>query len=774
MAKLVAPNSARTYTQAARITTDVNAVLMERGILHATMLERLKQNEVNAVVSFLNNEVLPDLTKTVTSRLDRIRSRGFDRGPWTTKQYKEMTKTTQGMIRGGMREAGVRLKGQLNKVGIYEATFQTSLLQDAIPRGLLIDITTPSISTLKSIVTSKPFQGQYLSGWFNNLGDSLQKSVASQINIGLATGEPTQKIVSRLVGTARGAFKDGAYAVARRQAETVTRTAVNHVVTQAREATYKDNNGVVKGVRYLATLDSRTSDICASLDGQVFGIYEGPRPPMHHQCRSTTVPILKSWKELGINLKEAPASTRASMSGQVPATTTYGKWLKGQSKNVQNEVLGKGRASLFRRGKVPIERFVDNKFRPLTLKQLEALEQAKLKTGKFPRRTTTKKTVTKKTVTKKTVTKKVTTPLHEMTGKQLTQHMDKALAPQLKEVARLTSRVNAAEAAAATNHELRSVLKQGMVEQLNAETARTGVQWQGQELGRLFLKTPEFNKLGKRIQPLMDEINELNNLIATAKKELTARMHKMLEVPLQRRAQWVSEHTPFIASNARDVARKAALDEGQAWVARMYDKRVIRSELNPVYESPFSKTPSLPVKGQPLPPHRFKYVKDKGTRSSCEYDGSINITANAEAKTVVHELGHHVEMQYQQSRLSSTHFLKKRIQEAQGRGETVQRMKDLFPNHGYKADEIVWKDRFSQPYTGKLYYSQKWNQLDKITATEIMSVGTEEMFANPWKFLKSDREFFEFVVDNLRGKGTYGPGIDDLNPSIIPREGSPF
>jgi hypothetical protein len=93
-----------------------------------------------------------------------------------------------------------------------------------------------------------------------------------------------------------------------------------------------------------------------------------------HNCRSTTVPVLKSWKELGIPLKEARASTRASFSGQVPGKTTYGSWLKGQPVQVQDHVLGKGRAQLFRRGVVPMEKFIDRRYRPLSLRQLEDLE----------------------------------------------------------------------------------------------------------------------------------------------------------------------------------------------------------------------------------------------------------------------------------------------------------------------------------------------------------------------------------------------------------------
>jgi hypothetical protein len=97
--------------------------------------------------------------------------------------------------------------------------------------------------------------------------------------------------------------------------------------------------------------------------------------PAHHQCRSTTVPVLKSWEELGIpGLKDAPESTRAALGGAVPGKLTYGDWLKRQPASMQDLALGKGRAALFRAGKLDVRDLVDSTGRSLTLKELRALE----------------------------------------------------------------------------------------------------------------------------------------------------------------------------------------------------------------------------------------------------------------------------------------------------------------------------------------------------------------------------------------------------------------
>ena len=71
-------------------------------------------------------------------------------------------------------------------------------------------------------------------------------------------------------------------------------------------------------------------------------------------------------------MDEAPAGTRASMNGQVPATTNYEGWLKKQPEGVQIEVLGKKRYQLWKNG-VPLGKFVSNG-KILSLSELSELE----------------------------------------------------------------------------------------------------------------------------------------------------------------------------------------------------------------------------------------------------------------------------------------------------------------------------------------------------------------------------------------------------------------
>lgn len=353
-----------------------NEELLDRALSHASLLERLKAGEVRRIVGFLNREVIPDLLATLESRLDRIRLRGIDGDQLRTQRYQDMISALREIVSGGMAKLREQSVEGLVEIGQHEARWQVGALKKAAPIELEFQL--PSVGTLRSIVTSRPFQGHLLKDWFTDLGKSTGKKVQAQINLGLAEGQDTAAIVRRLRGTAEARYTDGILQGTRREVEAVVRTAVQHVTSHAREETARENSDVIKGVQWVATLDTRTTSLCRSLDGKVFPVGEGQRPPAHFGCRSVTVPVLKSWKELGIALKQAPEGTRASMDGAVPASTTYYDWLTRQSAERQDQVLGPARGRMLRAGKITTDdlKRLGPTGRPLTLAELAKLEAA--------------------------------------------------------------------------------------------------------------------------------------------------------------------------------------------------------------------------------------------------------------------------------------------------------------------------------------------------------------------------------------------------------------
>ena len=86
-----------------------------------------------------------------------------------------------------------------------------------------------------------------------------------------------------------------------------------------------------------------------------------------HNCRSVYVVYLKEAKYL----EDIPPSTRSSMDGQVPATMNFAEFLDRKGKAFQDEVLGKGKAQLWREGKITLQQLIDQSGNPVTLKELD-------------------------------------------------------------------------------------------------------------------------------------------------------------------------------------------------------------------------------------------------------------------------------------------------------------------------------------------------------------------------------------------------------------------
>lgn len=100
--------------------------------------------------------------------------------------------------------------------------------------------------------------------------------------------------------------------------------------SKARIKTYEDLN--IERYEIVATLDSRTSEICQGLDGKVFEFkdYEigTTAPPFHVNCRTTTAPYFEDEKE-----EKRAARDRDEKTYYVPSDMTYDEWLKKYQKN---------------------------------------------------------------------------------------------------------------------------------------------------------------------------------------------------------------------------------------------------------------------------------------------------------------------------------------------------------------------------------------------------------------------------------------------------------
>lgn len=343
----------------------VNNELFSFSVRHQIGLTRYSTSTVKKMVGMLN--------RTQVRILDQIARMDIgDGGSFSQARLDALLEAVQRISDEGNRVLAGSLDEDIRDLGDHEGELNSRALKKTIP--VKVVIAEPSADQIYAAVSSRPFQGKLLNEWYSNLAVSSRAPIMEALRQGYVEGRTTDQIIRDLRGTRAAKYTDGLLQQPRRSVERTVRTALNHTANIAREQVYKANDDIVKGVQWVSTLDTRTSDECIALDGKVFPPDSGPRPPAHLNCRSTTTPVVKSWKELGFDIDELSEGTRASMDGEVPASMTYGTWLAGQSKGVQDEVLGPTRAALFRDGGLTVDKFVDEAGRSLTLDQLRARE----------------------------------------------------------------------------------------------------------------------------------------------------------------------------------------------------------------------------------------------------------------------------------------------------------------------------------------------------------------------------------------------------------------
>lgn len=355
--------------------TTVNELIQEEMIRHAIGLEGYNNNVVRRIMAVLNRSN----SRMFTELMEVL----ADVGPTTFKAERlaSMLASVRSMIAASNQQAGDALLDELKAFIDYEAAYLHQMLLSYTPA--LVHVAAVSTAAVYSAAMSRPFQGVLLKDVWKDLSDQQFKRVRQAIAQGYLEGRTTDQIIRDLRGTKALGYADGILEKARRDVEAVVRTALGHTAGNAHDKFYERNGDIIKGLKWSATLDLRTTPQCRIRDGKLY-TPEGHKPigheipwlggpgRLHWRCRSSSVPVLKSNKELGIDLPELELrnKTRASMGGQVPSDTSYGDWLKRQSVARQDEVLGPNRGKLMREGKLELSEMYSNKGVFLTLDDL--------------------------------------------------------------------------------------------------------------------------------------------------------------------------------------------------------------------------------------------------------------------------------------------------------------------------------------------------------------------------------------------------------------------
>lgn len=347
--------------------------LIQIATRHQSHYERLKSSEVK-----LFDEFLVQMSNDLRDRWSNI-----DITSLTRTRLEALIKQTSEEMAGTFFEYKNVWKESIAEAAIYEAGFETRAL-DQVIEGVSWDL--PSDSQIMAAVFSEPLGdiggasgGSLLSTYFDDMSAGQVKRIAGAIRLGYAEGQTTADIVRRIRGTKAAGYSDGLWAATKRDVEAVTRTALQHAANTAREETWKANSSVISMVMIVATLDDRTSQLCMSMDSRVFPVNEGPRPPFHVNCRTSTVAVLdKEYAEISKGRTRSERDPETGEIGKVDAKLSYYGWLKTQNESVQDSIIGPTRGKLLRDGGISSERFSElqlgKNFEPLTLAEMRKLD----------------------------------------------------------------------------------------------------------------------------------------------------------------------------------------------------------------------------------------------------------------------------------------------------------------------------------------------------------------------------------------------------------------
>lgn len=352
----------------------VNDLLQSEAIRHQVALQGLSNNVVTRIIATLNRSD-KRIFAELADRLERMDATSF-----SIERLESMLTSVRSMNTQAFAEVERDLTQELRDFVAYEAAYQNQVLVAHVPA--VVQVASVAPEAVYAAAMSRPFQGVMLREVWKELDAKKMRQVRQAIASGFVEGKTTDQIIRELRGTRAKGFADGLIEVTRRDAEAVTRTALGHMARFAQDMTVEANTDLIKALVWSSTIDLRTSPPCRARDGKQYTTAHKPighalpwlggPGALHWRCRSHATYVLKSHRELGIDVPEVVVvgKTRASMDGQVPAETTYAEWLKKQSSARQIEVLGPTRARLMSEGNLPLERMYSQNGRYLTLDQL--------------------------------------------------------------------------------------------------------------------------------------------------------------------------------------------------------------------------------------------------------------------------------------------------------------------------------------------------------------------------------------------------------------------
>jgi SPP1 gp7 family putative phage head morphogenesis protein len=329
-------------------------------------------------------KVLKELETDIVKRLQAIDPTGPTLTVYQQTRLEKLLKQVQKTTGSSFAKARRVTDNTLLQLAALESGLVSGAYDVAL--GTSLGVPTLNRQILQELVKDGLIQGAPSSEWWAKQAVGTLDNFRREMRLGVLGGESTGKLATRV----RKVMD-----VTRRQAEALARTSVQSISNLARLRTYQENAHLLKGIQWISTLDSRTTDICKGLDGLLWDTNFNPighdttfpGPTAHWNCRSTQVPVTKSWDELRKSTSpkakafakkadKAGSGARSSLDGAIPATINYEDWLLLKEKAepgfaLNSGALTPGKYALWKQGKLNFKDLVDQSGNPITIAQLQ-------------------------------------------------------------------------------------------------------------------------------------------------------------------------------------------------------------------------------------------------------------------------------------------------------------------------------------------------------------------------------------------------------------------
>ncbi|MEO1658257.1 MAG: minor capsid protein [Pseudomonadota bacterium] len=338
---------------------DIASAFLERAI----RLEGVKNDEWRRI-----RRLLRATERDLVDRLEEIGSANT----FTSRRAQQQLRAVRDIVSSGKDAFFEALEGRSFAIAQAEAEWVAGSLARTVP--VSVNWVVPTAAVIRQAAVGDPFPinvneggAYYLREYVDQWADRLTERTNAQLRIGILEGEPISRIRNRIIGSEE--FNRSPFIKANRSAETLTRTVVTHVTDAARLRTYEANADVIAHEQWVSALDSRTSVTCLGLDGQIFDLGEGIRPPAHPNCRSVRIPLTRNAAQLrrrGVRI----VRNEEGLNQNVPATVDGEEWFASRGSAFQDNLVGPTRAQAFRDGALSWRDMIDDRGRVVSLEEL--------------------------------------------------------------------------------------------------------------------------------------------------------------------------------------------------------------------------------------------------------------------------------------------------------------------------------------------------------------------------------------------------------------------